>query len=108
MFKRFGKIFFTQVYFQGLVCEIPCVSGLLQVSVPIFQSHQVLSDNNPGLGRGGTSSLPSGLQHAEPADSQKESQLSSSGLQLQSEASQDTHHKREKEVKIWECLPSLS
>ena len=37
------------------------------------------------------------LQHVKPADTQKEPQLPSLGLQLQSEAREDAHHQGEKE-----------
>lgn len=81
---------------------------LFQIFVPIFQSHQVLSNYHTWLGGSWTSSLSPGLQHVEPTDSQKEPQLSSSGLQLQSETSQNSHNKGKKKVKIWKCFPSLS
>lgn len=81
---------------------------LFQILVPIFQSHQVLSNHHSWLGRGWAAGLSPRLQHAEPTDSQKEPQLSSSGLQLQSETSKNSHNKGEKEVKIWKCFPSLS
>jgi len=81
---------------------------LFQILVPIFQSHQVLSNYHSWLGRSRASGLSPRLQHAEPTDSQKEPQLSSSGLQLQSETSKNSHDKGEKEVKIWKCVPSLS
>ena len=65
----------------------------LQIPLQIVQSDQVFPDHTVGLGGGWAAGLSSGIQHVEPAHSQKEPQLLALGLQLQFEASQNSNHK---------------
>ena len=74
----------------------------VQVSVPVVQSDQVLSDDDAGLGGGGAAGLPTGLQHAQPADPPQEPQLPSPRLQLQPQARQNSHHQGQYlSVQLW-------
>lgn len=64
----------------------------LQVPIPLLQGYKVFPVNKAGLGGSRPAGVSPGLQYAEPADSQKEPELPSLGLQLQLEAREDPHH----------------
>jgi len=51
---------------------------MMQVSVPVVQSDQVLPDDDVGLGGSWTSSLSTRIQYVELVDSSQEPQLPSS------------------------------
>lgn len=65
---------------------------LLQVLVSILQGYKVLPNNTVGLGGGRSAGVPTRLQHAQPSHPSQEPQLSSSGLQFQSQACEGKKH----------------
>ena len=60
--------------------------------VQVAQKHQILPVDDVGLGGSRSSSLSTGIQHAQPVDPPKELELPASRLQLQFEAYQDAYH----------------
>lgn len=76
----------------------PSQGAQQEVPLQVTQIDEVLPVHGARLGRGRNPSLSSGLQHAQPADSQKELELPPSRLQLQSQACEDPDHKGKEEV----------
>lgn len=102
-----GEVLFRHNVFYEYAVAVTFFVVCPQVPFPVLQGHQILSVHKVGLGGGGSPGLPSGLQHAEPADSQKEPQLPALGLQLQLEACENPHHKSKQILGLSKMKPNL-